>query len=382
LRFHHPEHPPARFWKSRWLPAPFHLVPVLGGLKYLTAKQGIEISRATWALMRTSSESLRRTTAMQWLTDHGQSAATIRDYWEVVLASALGESCERVSMAAARKVFIDGFLACKDASDVLVPRRPLATLFGETLSTAISHRGATIKIGTRIDAVQMTATDQWKVAYGSVTETFDHTIVAVPWFAIAKVISPATASRAGIDVEKISAVASSPITGIHLWFDREVMKQPHAVLVGTLSQWVFRRENGLDSSSENYVQVVISASHDLRKRPANEIIDFVVEELRHEFPLAKNARLIRARVVTDPNSVFSLTPQVDAMRPHASTNLPTLHLAGDFVQTGWPSTMEGAVISGRMAAASVLGHPGSLTQLVTPSLSRSPLSRLFLRGRD
>jgi uncharacterized protein with NAD-binding domain and iron-sulfur cluster len=107
----------------------------------------------------------------------------------------------------------------------------------------------------------------------------------------------------------------------------------------------------------------------------------VVAELKHAFPMAAGARLQKGRVVTDPQAVYSMQPDVDAMRPNAATALPCLHLAGDFVQTGWPATMEGAVISGRMAASSLLKQLGHPPVVIDPGLRPSAFSRLLIRRK-
>ena len=166
---------------------------------------------------------------------------------------------------------------------------------------------------------------------------------------------PALAARAELAIDLWSAFPSSPISGVHLWFDRPITSQPHAVLVGTLAQWLFQREATEASPQGHYYQVVISAAHPLRAMAHDEVVARVVGELATAFPPAATAKLLHSRVVTDPQLVFSIRPEVDAVRPRSRTALPCLHLAGDYVQTGWPATMEGAVVSGNIAAELILG---------------------------
>ncbi len=381
LRFHHPRFAESRFASSALLPAPLHLLPSLLRLQYLSWRQRWEISWATFVLMQTRSTSLTKITSHQWLFLRQQSPATIRDYWDVVIASALGESCQQVSMAAARKVFIEGFLATKNACDVLVPKLPLSTLFGVKLPSFVASKDVAIYNGTPVRSVAMLDNGSMHVNVNNENLAYDHVILAVPCFALAKVLDQATAIAAGLPADRYERVPTSPITGIHLWFDRPIIDRPHAVMVGTLSQWVFRREQdlGTTSPSSHYVQVVISASRGVRELSPEAVIDQVVAELRHAFPGAAGAKLQRGRVVTDPQAVYSVRPDVDAIRPLATTALPCLHLAGDFVQTGWPATMEGAVISGRLAASSLLKQLGHLPVSVDRGLPPSVLSRLLIR---
>ena len=174
------------------------------------------------------------------------------------------------------------------------------------------------------------------------------------------------------------SIRSSAITGVHLWFDREITDRPHAALVVGLSQWLFRPNEG-PGADESYYQVVISASRDLRGKPKDALVREVVEELKRLFSDARDAKLIRSRVVTDPKSVFSARPELEAIRPNSSTALPWLHLAGDWIATGWPSTMESAVIGGRMAASSLLKQIGHSAVTINPGRPQGLLVKRFIK---
>jgi uncharacterized protein with NAD-binding domain and iron-sulfur cluster len=182
-------------------------------------------------------------------------------------------------------------------------------------------------------------------------------------------------------VERFAEFPASSITGLHLWFDREFTDRPHAVMVGTAAQWIFRQPwDDRSSKSERYYQVVISGSQQARSLPKEQLVETVLGELRQAFPAARQAQLLRSRVVTDPKSVFSIRPEVDAVRPTSHTPLPWLHLAGDWIATGWPSTMEGAVISGRLAASSVAAREGLSPIAVDPGLPRGWLAKWICKA--
>jgi zeta-carotene desaturase len=145
----------------------------------------------------------------------------------------------------------------------------------------------------------------------------------------------------------------SPITGIHLWFDRPVMDLPHATLLDRTIQWAFNKGEG------RYVQLVVSASRSLLPMPREEVIALALKELTEFFPLAAGATLERAHVVKEARATFSARPGLADARPEARTAIPNLFLAGDWTRTGWPATMEGAVRSGYLAAEAVLAAAGS-----------------------
>lgn len=382
LAFYHPDFPASPFEPSRWLPPPLHLMPTLAKLAYLAAGQRREIRRGTLRLMRTPTERLRNITAKQWLAAVGQSPDTIANYWDVVIVSALGESSHAVSMAAARKVFVDGFLAARGASDVWIPRQPLSELFGVQLPASVSRLGVTIRTQTPIRSIDYAASSskpqKMILTTSNSEESFDHAIVATAWHQVGKIITESLARTAGIDPKRWATLPTSPISGVHLWFDKPITDVPHAVMVATMSQWLFPRP--ADASTKgHYYQVVISAARSVRQMTNHEVIGRIIEELSVVFPKTRHAKLLASRVVTDPHAVFSVRPDVEAVRPQASTPLPCFHLAGDFVQTGWPATMEGAVISGRQAANSCLTAMNQSPYPISSGLPKNLLTRLLIR---
>ncbi|MEO1614588.1 MAG: hydroxysqualene dehydroxylase HpnE [Planctomycetota bacterium] len=363
LHFLHPDTPNSEFAPSTWLPPPLHLLPCLAGLRFLSRSQQREIRRGLWKLMRTPADSLRDVLAVDWLHQARQSAETVSAFWDVILISALGEKTEHVSMAAARKVLIDGFAAARGASDVLVPRLPLSELLGRRSVEQLTKRGVKVMTGVTVRGIETQCVNTGDGSYSA-----DAVISAVPWYRLGSLFENWPPQDRGLlsDVKRLSQIPTSSISGLHLWFDRAITDLEHAVMVGTTAQWLFRdpcddpasREedagNSVVDRETHYYQVVISASAEVISRGKEAVLNKVLGELRAAFPPAATASLRRWRLVTDPKSVFSVNPQVESLRPPQTTDFEWLFLAGDWTQTGWPATMEGAVISGRMAAKGVL----------------------------
>ena len=78
------------------------------------------------------------------------------------------------------------------------------------------------------------------------------------------------------------------------------------------------------------------------------------EAMREAFPMAKSARVTHSLVVKQEKATFRCLPGSDRFRPRSHTPAKNLYLAGDWTDTGWPSTMEGAVRSGVHAAQALL----------------------------
>jgi uncharacterized protein with NAD-binding domain and iron-sulfur cluster len=160
---------------------------------------------------------------------------------------------------------------------------------------------------------------------------------------------------------------TSPITSVHCWFDCQGTDLPHIVLVESVGQWVFNR--GETAPGEWYLQVVVSAARQFRGLGHDEVERQVVAELRRLLPRLADAKLVRARVVTEHAATFSAAPGVDRWRPVQTSPIDNLFVAGDWTNTGWPATMEGAVRSGYLAAEALLSRVGRPEKLVQPDLA-------------
>jgi squalene-associated FAD-dependent desaturase len=367
------------FAASPWLPCPLHLALGLMGLDYLGLGDRLRIASALVRLARVRGEA--ESTIGEWLQQQGQSQAAIERFWSVVLVSALGETLDRASLEAARKVFVDGFLASRGAYELEVPRVSLGEIYDERLARWLVEHGVRLRLRTPVRSIKgnRAGATSLVLSDGEVRE-FDYLIIAVPWRTITRLPSDEL-RRALPNLAGVESIHPAPITAVHLWLDRPVMQLPHAVLVGRLSQWVFSRGDGAGDAGEHYYQVVISASRDLKGRKRDDIVHQVCSELAAVWPAFPAARLLRWRVVTNPEAVFSVRPELDRLRPAQHTAVPNLFLAGDWTATGWPATMEGAVRSGYLAVEALLRALGTPRQITVPDLPRSWLARRLIGRR-
>ncbi len=363
--------------KASRLPAPLHLAPAFWRMKYLSAAERYRIGRAMWKLMRETPHDLDTAPSVgRWLRMQRQSTRAIEQFWGVILTSALGEDLDRASLPAARKVIVDGFLSARDGYVVEVPEVPLSALYGATLERWLTEHGVGVHLGTPVRCVSIADGPRVDTADG--TRRPDYVVLAVPWFKLAEMVD-ASLAEAWPWLAELSRVEASPITGVHLWFDRPIASVDHAVIVGRLSQWMFRRSSSGASAEGHYYQVVISASRGLAGREKDDVVAEVCRELGEIFPEARDAELLRSRIVTDRAAVFSARPGFEQLRPAQGTAIPGVLLAGDWTDTGWPATMESAVRSGYLTAEAILAAVGRTDSWVRPDLPRGWLASRLIR---
>jgi uncharacterized protein with NAD-binding domain and iron-sulfur cluster len=216
--------------------------------------------------------------------------------------------------------------------------------------------------------------------------TADACIAAVPHTVLPGLL-PNEMGEAGGPLEGLRHIRTSPITGVHLWFDRGVMTEPFLTLLDHKTQWVFNKSLVYSGSASGeaapakgqYLQLVTSASYDFVPLSRQEIIDLCRTELADVLPATREAKLEKATVIKEVSATFSPEPGVDRFRPAQDFGARSLFLAGDWTRTGWPSTMEGAVRSGYLAAEAVLVRFGLPRKLLQPDLPAEGLSGFWAR---
>lgn len=379
LHFFGPDGRRYDFAATPGLPAPLHLALPLLRLGYLPLADRLSIGRAMTALARAAAEEADRLTIGQWLRWQGQSPRAIEQFWSPVLVSALSETVDRASLKYARKVFVDGFMTNADGYVVETPIAPLGELYGDRLQRALEQRGATLRLGAPI--VRLVCEGERIVGL----ELRDGEVIACAACVLAASWRRAgeLARTAGLVelADQAARLRSAPITGVHLWFDRAITDLPHAVLIGGLSQWLFRRDLSGAGDQRHYYQVVISASRELAETDRAAAVERIVAELAVAFPAAREAELVHWRVVTEHEAVFSPEPGVDRDRPPAQTPIANLFLAGDWTATGWPATMEGAVRGGYLAAEALLASLARAERVVVDDLPTSWIARRLIDRR-
>jgi squalene-associated FAD-dependent desaturase len=344
------------------LPAPFHLARSFLAAHYLTFAEKLRIA---WGLACLRCRQDEDTPFHDWLLGHRQTPGTIQRFWGVVLISALNETPQRVGLRYARKVFLEGFLRHRRGFEVQLPTVPLGRLYGPELEHWLGEHGVRVVTG---QAARTLVPGEDHVRAVRLREgaplQADWYIAAVPFDRLLELLPPEEVDKYPA-FSNLHHLETSPITSIHLWYDRPLFPQPHLILLDCTSQWLFNR--GTSGPGEHYVQVIVSAARALRGLGNDAIQQHIAGELARLFPHAE-ARLLRGRVVTEHHATFSAVPGVDRWRPIQLSPLRNLFLAGDWTNTGWPATMEGAVRSGYLAAQALLTRLGQEEELLQPDL--------------
>ncbi len=330
------------------LPAPVHLLPSFASFRLLRWNDRRAIARAMrhilWhgAPIKSSPISM-----LDWLKQQRQPQSAINRFWRTVLVSALNESLDRIDAVHGIGVFQKAFLSTRHGYRMGVPTVPLEELYAPARDrieraggVVHTRRGAAELLfeGDRVTGVRMEDGQQVKADYYVAAVMFDRLLKMLP-----------EAMREQAPFSDLKKLGVSPITSVHMWFDRVVMDEPFIASLDQTVQWVFNRTG-------QYVQVVISASRGLAEHSQQEITNLCLSELAALLPASAKANLVRSVVVRENAATFSPEPGCDRWRPAQRTPIQNLFLAGDWTDTGWPATMESAVRSGNLAAKGIIAR--------------------------
>jgi zeta-carotene desaturase len=362
-------------------PAPFHASSSFLKFDLLTLGDKVGIGRAMLAMMSGLPKD-RGKSFLEWLQSKGQTTRAIDRFWGPVLVSALNEELDNVSVYYGSMVFRDAFLKSAEAGRMGVPTVPLSDLYG-VAANYITERGGEVHLRASVESFT-SLPEGVSVNAGGEELLFDYLIPAVPYQGLEKILPDSPESEP--IRHELTEFRSSPITGIHLWFDREITPLDHAVLLERNIQWMFQKSKILEGrvasshaplGAGSYLELVVSSSKSMVNMGRNEIIDLALAELAEFFPKAREARILKATVVKEIHATFSPTPGLEKHRPSPLTPWPRVFLSGDWTATGWPATMEGAVRGGYITAQTLANVRGDEQTFLVPDLAPRGLMRLF-----
>ena len=331
--------------KAANLPSPLHLAPSLLGYRLLGVMDRLKIGLAT---LQARSGCRPGETMAEWLTRHGQSDAARKAFWDPFLVPSLNAPLERVSAEAGLHVITTAFLANSGAARIgfaKVPLGHLSSMAAETLDNVhLRSSVAAVTLDQLIASSPMVT--GLELNDGTRVEC-DGVVLAVPPSNLARILGePERFGLQGLD-----RFESAPIVDLHLWYDVHEFDFGFAALIDSPVQWVFQKTPG-------YLCCSLSAADAHVHRPTEELIDMCDRELRKVLPLLSGAALLKGAATRDREATFVPTPGLK--RPGPATTSPNLVIAGAWTDTGWPATMESAVISGREAAKSLAANLASI----------------------
>ncbi len=375
------------------LPPPLHLLPSFLRLKSLGFADKLSIVRTVAGMVRHVMRNRKSDTVdvpapvsmKAWLKAHGASDRAVEAFWKPFLISALNDELDDIDADYGIRTAVRAFLINRRGYEVGLPAVPLGDLYAPCIEY-IERRGGRVVLDQGVQDISSHGGRVTSITLqdGSSVEAETY-LSGLPFDALGRLLPERYATHPFFSI--LTGLTVSPITAVHVWFDRPVMHLDYAAVIGRKIQWIFNQsirdpDAFATGNPGTYLGLVVSASDEWMKLPRQQIIDQAMDELRSLLPAVRKAELIKAVVVKEGRATFAPRPGCDALRPGPSCPLSNFFIAGDWVQTGWPATMESAVRSGYQAAEVLLGSLGEPARILKPELPVEGLMRWVTGQRD
>jgi squalene-associated FAD-dependent desaturase len=275
----------------------------------------------------------------EWLEKENQTPAIKDSFWKILAVGALNTSIEKASA----KVFIDIlkkiFLKGNKAATIILPKHGLSESYCKYAGEFILKNGGEFILSEQVE--------QFVISGGRITEVhssnkvyldFDFVITAVPAFALSRILN----DDVNFDIPDFDY---SSILNIQIWVRQNSLPEGFFGLINSPVHWVFNKGTHLN--------VVISDANDLVSMSDDELIMMIKKELQ-KFFLLEPGMISGYKIIKEKRATFIPTDDVIDKRPAQKTSIKNLILAGDWVDTGLPSTIESAVKSGIVAAEIII----------------------------
>lgn len=328
------------------VPAPLNLAAGLWRWTALDMRDRLAAARLAIALRAGRAAPRDDETVTAWLTRMGQTRRIRGWLWEPLAVAALNESPDAAAASMFAPVLRELISGGRTSASLVLPRVPLGDLYAEPARRYLEAHGGSVHLGR---PARVTRDGRhFVVRAGAARWTVPSIVAAVPWHNLAALFDGAVPP----ELREIGAAAAAmtpvPIVTVNLWYDRPVLDTPFVGLIGRTAQWVFDR-GVLAGGGASHVSVITSAASGLAEWDDAAIIERITADLRASLRAAAAATVTRATVIREKQATFSVRPS-SPPRPDERTPLPGFFLAGDWLRTGLPGTIEGAVRSGRRAA--------------------------------
>ena len=338
------------------------MLPSLLRYRHLSWPDKLRVIRAMLTMrfvnLSKHADELDQITFRSWLESRGQTASAIENLWNLIVLPSLNDDIGDVSAHAGIMLFQTALMGSGDDAKIGYSRVALSQLAGEHARHYLESYGQSIEIDSGVAGLTTTDGRVTGVTALSGEEIeADAVVLAVQNIDIKRLVPNEFAAESFVaDAESLG---TTPIVGIHIWYDRQIMEAPFQAVLNSPLQFIFNvsdmqaGEDDIGGDAGQHIVISLSGAWEWAKLDRAQLRERFVAEMAIAFPIAREAEVIRFVSVKQVNATFRVTPGSMAHRASQRTNVPNLYLAGDWTDTNWPSTMESAVRSGNLAAEAI-----------------------------
>ncbi len=337
------------------LPAPLHLALGLWRCAGLTWAD-------KWAMLRlirffknfsSKKESLDEISVQEVLERTHQTRNAIEVFWEPLTIATLNEPLSQASAQLFREVLQRGLLGSRADSALVVPRVGFSELYAEPARRFLEARGAELHFQTQMLSLEKLS-DQWRI-HTHTGQSFqsEYLLLALTPTALDKILESSDAALQSLAPHRKKFVPA-PIVSLNLWYENFQIPQAFVGLVDRPIHWIFNKAKILGDAQNNYLSLVVSGAYEAATLEKSALVAMAHEELQKIYPQLRQQKPFHSQVIKEHEATFSGRVGLNTLRPSGRSPWRGLYLAGDWMNTELPATIESAVLSGHQAARFIL----------------------------
>jgi squalene-associated FAD-dependent desaturase len=347
------------------LPGPLHMSAAVLRYGLLTRRERFRVLIAGLRMLsmrRRDPHTLEQMTVAELMDHLGQGARERATFWYPLSIATLNDAPAVSSSALLAEVLRRAFFSRRSDSAFVYSRVGLSDLYCTAAAEFVEKRGGVVArhaVAERLELGSDGAIAGVRMRSGQVLRANNFVCAVGPNQLLRMLPEPIARDNF---FAQLAGLGVSPIICAHVWLDREVTQAPFVGFIGTTTQWLFNKRRIFaqhGTRHAGYLSFVISGARDYVDHSNEALLDLVMGDLRQMIPGAAEAEMVKALVIKEKQATMAPNPDSHRLRPPAKTPIANLFLAGDWVQTGLPATIESAVASGAAAAASVIERAGS-----------------------
>jgi hydroxysqualene dehydroxylase len=347
---------------------PLNLLFGLLNFEVLNFLDRLKILRFFIKLYFYSDSELKNLTVRQWFLLEGQDEKIRESFWDFLAVGALNTSTTKASAKAFADILKEMFSKGNEASTIILPLKGLSESYCNEAQTFIEKNGGVINLSEQVTGFEIKDDEVKKISTSKRTITdFDYVISTVPWFALKtfEVSGQENTNNPRRFLQDINLTFEhSSILTIHIWFHTShaelvsatpsVSEIPNQVrndltenfyaLIGSTIHWIF--------THEDHITLVKSDANHIIDKSKEELFELAVSELK-KYTGIEREEIKSYKVIKEKRATFVPDNKTLDKRPNTKTKIKNLLLAGDWINTGLPSTIESAVKSGKIAAEEI-----------------------------
>jgi squalene-associated FAD-dependent desaturase len=284
---------------------------------------------------------LKKLTVMEWLQKENQTNNLIKSFWEILAIGALNTDINKASAKVFADILKELFFRGNNASTIVLPSTGLSEAYCNDALTFIKNKGGEVSFSEQVTGLNVLNNKVTSIITTKRTiKDFDFLISAIPLYCLNKIMLEN-------DFLKGLSFEYSPILSVHLFLKENNFVNTFYGLIGSPVHWVFNKGT--------HLTIIISSAGNFIEKSKEAIIDLVSEELIKYFHFEKS-NIISGIVIKERRATFIPSNNILEKRPPVNTPYTNFFLAGDWVRTGLPATIEGAVKSGKIAADAIINY--------------------------